>query len=315
MTFTNPFPSKLFEDRGSQWPTLDSLYERFHPEANDADQEFQQALIPTPATDMRSKPISSPLTKTNIPDDFCLLALVLALSILRALEQAWDNSWPKLLKDLVQERVSIEDQVSYEREIWSCTDHFWNDEAAPKKAQPPPKAGKALEMLDDRGVETPTDSGKNNDTSSITVFKKPHTLAPPPKILNNQLTHLPPAHLPHHRLIHPYQPPTQFSPSQILIPAQHYQHILPPPIISIQAKTSSFFQELQQYSIQIPPCYTLVAFGILAIAGSLAPALWMSVYGHDMSGGFALGQYILGVGVLVVGSPLVIHSRTCRCWE
>lgn len=63
------------------------------------------------------------------------------------------------------------------------------------------------------------------------------------------------------------------------------------------------------------PCYLLIILGILTVAGSLVPAIWRSKADHDLSGGFALAQYILAVGVFVVGSVAVIHSRSCTCWQ
>ena len=62
-------------------------------------------------------------------------------------------------------------------------------------------------------------------------------------------------------------------------------------------------------------CYLLILFAVLSVAGSLAPAIWKSQADHDLSGGFALAQYILGVGVFVVGSVAAIHSRSCTCWQ
>jgi len=62
-------------------------------------------------------------------------------------------------------------------------------------------------------------------------------------------------------------------------------------------------------------CYLLIVFGALTVAGSLAPAIWRSQADHDLSGGFALAQYILGVGVFAVGSVAAIHSRSCTCWQ
>ena len=66
--------------------------------------------------------------------------------------------------------------------------------------------------------------------------------------------------------------------------------------------------------MRIRPCYILVAFGVLTIICSLIPAIWRSSDRHDISGGFSLAQYILGVGVFVIGSATVIHSKTCTCW-
>lgn len=65
----------------------------------------------------------------------------------------------------------------------------------------------------------------------------------------------------------------------------------------------------------IRPCYVLIFLGLLTILGSLVPAVWRSISHNDISGGFSLAQYILGVGVFVIGCVVAIHSRTCNCWS
>lgn len=62
-------------------------------------------------------------------------------------------------------------------------------------------------------------------------------------------------------------------------------------------------------------CYILIFFGLLTIIGSLLPALWRSIHSNDVSGGFNLAQYTLGVGVFVIGCVVAIHSRKCDCWS
>lgn len=62
-------------------------------------------------------------------------------------------------------------------------------------------------------------------------------------------------------------------------------------------------------------CHILIFLGFLTILGSLIPALWRSVARNDIQGGFSLAQYILAVGVFVIGCILAIHSRTCTCWQ
>lgn len=62
-------------------------------------------------------------------------------------------------------------------------------------------------------------------------------------------------------------------------------------------------------------CYLLILLGALTVAVSLAPAIWRFIADRDLSGGFALAQYILGVGVFAVGSVAAIHSRSCTCWQ
>ena len=65
----------------------------------------------------------------------------------------------------------------------------------------------------------------------------------------------------------------------------------------------------------VRPCYILLFLGTLTILGSLVSALWRSVEFGDLSGGFTLAQYVLGVGVFVTGSMTAIHSKTCTCWR
>ena len=65
----------------------------------------------------------------------------------------------------------------------------------------------------------------------------------------------------------------------------------------------------------IKTCHLLIFLGFLTILGSLIPALWRSVARHDIQGGFSLAQYILGVGVFVVGCMVAVHSRRCTCWQ
>ena len=65
----------------------------------------------------------------------------------------------------------------------------------------------------------------------------------------------------------------------------------------------------------IPPCYILIVLGVCTIVGSLTLALWCSIDRSDISGGFAVAQYILAVGALVLACVLNIHSRTCTCWS
>ena len=65
----------------------------------------------------------------------------------------------------------------------------------------------------------------------------------------------------------------------------------------------------------IPPCYLLIFLGLLTVVGSLLPGLWRASSRNDLSGGFSLAQYILGVGIFVVGSMVAIHSKSCECWK
>ena len=65
----------------------------------------------------------------------------------------------------------------------------------------------------------------------------------------------------------------------------------------------------------IRTCYILIFLGFLTVIGSLIPALWRSINRNDISGGFSIAQYVLGVGVLVIGCTVAIHSSTCTCWS
>ena len=63
----------------------------------------------------------------------------------------------------------------------------------------------------------------------------------------------------------------------------------------------------------IRTCYTLRVSGLLTILGSLGPAVSRLVHSNDLSGGFTLAQYILSVGVFVIGCVVATHSEKCTC--
>ena len=71
----------------------------------------------------------------------------------------------------------------------------------------------------------------------------------------------------------------------------------------------------RQHFHSLRPCHLLLLLGTLTIMGSLTAALWRAARFDDLSGGFTLAQYILGVGVFVTGSMTAIHSKTCTCWQ
>ena len=71
----------------------------------------------------------------------------------------------------------------------------------------------------------------------------------------------------------------------------------------------------QRFRQSIRTCHLLIFLGFLTVLGSLIPAIWRSVARHDIQGGFSLAQYILGVGVFIVGCMVAIHSRSCTCWQ
>lgn len=86
-------------------------------------------------------------------------------------------------------------------------------------------------------------------------------------------------------------------------------HELPPPAAAIYM-TSTFI-----VLKKIRTCYILVVLGLATIVGSLGPALWRATEYGDISGGFSLAQYILSVGVFVVGCMVAIHSKSCSSWR
>lgn len=73
--------------------------------------------------------------------------------------------------------------------------------------------------------------------------------------------------------------------------------------------------KVRRIAKSIRPCYIFIFLGFLTILGSLIPAIWRSVARDDISGGFSLAQYILGVGVFVIGCMVAVHSKSCTCWQ
>ena len=108
-------------------------------------------------------------------------------------------------------------------------------------------------------------------------------------------------------------------PAQMLSPEerQRIQHGHELLLIAVREESPQDPEKAQQARRQqgIRPCHVIILLGLLTIVGSLAPAFWRSFARNDISGGFSIAQYILAVGVFVVGGILVIHSRTCTCWS
>ena len=108
-------------------------------------------------------------------------------------------------------------------------------------------------------------------------------------------------------------------PTQLLSPKerqkiQHGHELL---LIAVSEGSLNDPEKVQQTRRQqgIRLCHIIILLGLLTIVGSLVPAFWRSTARNDISGGFSIAQYILAVGVFVVGGMLVIHSRTCTCWS
>ena len=80
------------------------------------------------------------------------------------------------------------------------------------------------------------------------------------------------------------------------------------------ARPSRIFQQLPHHRpLNIKTCHILILLGTITIIGSLTGALWRTEALDDASGGFALGQYFLAVGALVMGCWTAVHVKYCRC--
>jgi len=79
--------------------------------------------------------------------------------------------------------------------------------------------------------------------------------------------------------------------------------------------TKSKRSTISRALLQIRTCHVLILLGAFTILASFCGALWRSIQRDDMSGGFTLASYILGVGVFIVLGMTGIHARTCVCWQ
>ena len=62
------------------------------------------------------------------------------------------------------------------------------------------------------------------------------------------------------------------------------------------------------------PCIVLSVSAFLAFVLSLSVALWWSTFHNDVSGGFAIGSYIIAVAAIPIAIAGYTHSRSCQCW-
>ena len=63
------------------------------------------------------------------------------------------------------------------------------------------------------------------------------------------------------------------------------------------------------------PCTLLLSTATFIICLSLGVALWWGLEQHDLPGGFTIGSYVLGAGVVPVALGGGIHATSCRCWK
>ncbi|KAF3768851.1 hypothetical protein M406DRAFT_321037 [Cryphonectria parasitica EP155] len=66
--------------------------------------------------------------------------------------------------------------------------------------------------------------------------------------------------------------------------------------------------------IKLRFCHVLIATGLLGLTASLALSLWWSFIHNDVSGGFAIGSYVIAAVSFLVAIPGYRHSMTCTCW-
>ncbi|KAI6090377.1 hypothetical protein F4821DRAFT_229177 [Hypoxylon rubiginosum] len=60
-------------------------------------------------------------------------------------------------------------------------------------------------------------------------------------------------------------------------------------------------------------CFYLLAIAISLLVASLVLAIWWSIYYDDISSGFAMGSYMVGLlGIVVAVANM--HRPHCRCW-
>ena len=62
-------------------------------------------------------------------------------------------------------------------------------------------------------------------------------------------------------------------------------------------------------------CVILMIVSAIAVLTSLSLALWWTLTHNDVSGGFTMGGYIVGVGCLVLYPIQYQHSKNCQCWH
>ncbi|KAI1778103.1 hypothetical protein F4818DRAFT_286923 [Hypoxylon cercidicola] len=58
-------------------------------------------------------------------------------------------------------------------------------------------------------------------------------------------------------------------------------------------------------------CFYLSAAAILLLFASLALSLWWSINHGDVSGGFGIGSYMVGISGVIIAVARYMH---CRCW-
>lgn len=84
---------------------------------------------------------------------------------------------------------------------------------------------------------------------------------------------------------------------------------------SAQQPTTSGENRQTKHNDKIRPCYAILLVALSFIIGSLTPAIWWSAVVKDISSAFSIAQYILGVGMFVVGSMIALHAKRCVCWQ
>ncbi|KAI1140268.1 hypothetical protein F5Y05DRAFT_311326 [Hypoxylon sp. FL0543] len=61
-------------------------------------------------------------------------------------------------------------------------------------------------------------------------------------------------------------------------------------------------------------CFYLSAAAFSLLIASFGLSLWWSINHDDVSGGFGMGSYTLGVSTVIIAVASYVHSSSCRCW-
>ncbi|KAI0838761.1 hypothetical protein F5Y06DRAFT_296367 [Hypoxylon sp. FL0890] len=62
-------------------------------------------------------------------------------------------------------------------------------------------------------------------------------------------------------------------------------------------------------------CFYLLAVALLLILASLVISFWWSAGHDDVSGGFGMGSYMVGLSSAIVALAGYAHRSNCRCWN
>ncbi|KAI0012543.1 hypothetical protein F4779DRAFT_39976 [Xylariaceae sp. FL0662B] len=82
----------------------------------------------------------------------------------------------------------------------------------------------------------------------------------------------------------------------------HSQDSDNPPIIGYEVQWQTY------------TCFYLLAASVILLISSLGISLWWSIDHGDVSGGFGIGSYTVGISGLIIALASYTHRSHCRCW-